>query len=139
MRRTEHIPFVTASKTKAPAKKSVVKPSKPKRKKVKDFTTYQSDTHTSKMWIRPNGEVIPIKQWHSVFISDNAKKYGIKIAHEGDEIRLDGIAAGWFRVNYQHRSGMMTVEGKIKDFNRNIKDAIFWRFRVCVGIIHWLK
>ena len=105
-----------AKKTKAPAKR---------RKKIKDLGSYQSDMYTSKMWIRPNGEVIPISQWHSGFIEDNAKKYGIKIKHTSDDIRLDGINAGWFRVNYQHRSGIITFEGKDKFFNKNIKDAIF--------------
>ena len=93
-------------------------------KKVSD---YRTDNRTSKMWVSPKGEVFNLTggMWHHNFIEQNAKKYKIKIKHKGEDMRLDGINAGWFRVNYETNSGDLTIEGKRKYYIGKIKDALF--------------
>lgn len=93
-------------------------------KKVAD---YRTDTRTSKMWVTPKGEVINLTggMWHHNFVQQNAKKYKIKLAHKGEDMRLDAINVGWFRVNYETNSGDLTIEGKRKYYTGKIKDALF--------------
>lgn len=95
----------------------------------KSVSQYKTDKNTSKMWITPKGEVINLSIWHHDWILQNAKKLKIKIKRKGEDVRLDGLDAGYFRVNYSHASGDLVVEGKQKLFTSNIKDAVF-------GLVH---
>lgn len=93
----------------------------------KGVNEYSTDVRTSKIWISPKGEVItlPSGTWHHNYIEQNAKKFRIKIKHKGEDVRLDGLSAGWVRVNYDRISGDMVIEALSKYFSQTIKDAIF--------------
>lgn len=102
---------------------------------MKPLSSYNSDKLTAKMWIFPDGKVKSISGWHYQFIMNNSEKfavkYGINVAHipatpENEQpIRIAAIKAGFFRVNYEIRSGALTIEGLGSKFHKKIKDAIF--------------
>lgn len=107
---------------------------KNKTQKIDSLVSYSSDKRTSKMWILPDGKVVALKgMWHYDWILRNKaalkKKYKVdfsKLPAEEAPIRLHAINKGFFRVNYEHNGGVLTVEGVASFFTRKIKDAIFF-------------
>jgi len=89
---------------------------------------------TAKMWIMPNGKVFSTGgNWHYHWALKNREmleeKYGISFKglsakSEEDDVRLQLIKQGMFRLNYEGRSGNVTIEGLKKYFNRRVKDSI---------------
>jgi hypothetical protein len=74
----------------------------------------------SKAWILPDGTPVQLGgQWHHEWLAENpdvAKKYGIKKATtEEDTSRADALAKGFARINYDARTGTVTVEAREKD------------------------
>jgi hypothetical protein len=98
---------------------------------MKHVDTYRSDAQTSKMWIFPDGHVVSLDRWHYYWILDNGPRvarYGLDIAtlpKEENPVRHAALQAGMFRVNYDHKSGRLIVEGIKSKYNREIGDAIF--------------
>lgn len=98
---------------------------------MKKVSTYKSDALTSKMWILPDGRPISLNTWHYRWILGHAKevaKFGIdvkKLPDNEEAVRKVALKAGFFRVNYEHTNGTITVEGMKIKLSKKIKDAIF--------------
>jgi len=98
---------------------------------LQQVSAYKSDALTSKMWILPDGKPVSLNGWHYRWILGNPKrvaKYGLDVSKMKDDeesVRKAALKAGFVRVNYEHRTGDLTIEGiKIK-MHKKIKDAIF--------------
>jgi hypothetical protein len=70
----------------------------------------------SKAWILPNGEPVQLGgQWHHEWINEHPeeqKRWGLPAGQEGEENRISALKKGFARVNYDNRSGHLTVEAK---------------------------
>ena len=96
------------------------------------ISKYSSPTNRKSfnMWITPKGKVINLVNSHHYTYIENMVKSGklnIKLKHKGEDIRKDGMDAGWFRVNhtYIRGSGRLAIEGKEEFFNPKVKMAIY--------------
>jgi len=104
-----------------------------KKSSAPTLSSYKSDGKTSKMWILPDGKTVALKNlWHYNWILDNKTflktKYKVdfaKIVPDEQPIRVHAINNGFFRVNYEHNGGTLTVEGNYSHFTKRIKDSIF--------------
>lgn len=98
---------------------------------MKAVSSYKTDTLTSKMWILPDGKPVSIKEWHYRWLQSNPKialKYGLDVKALPDEenpVRVAALKKGFFRVNYEHNTGTITIEGLSSKYHKKIKDAIF--------------
>lgn len=99
---------------------------------AKKLTSYKTDAKTTKVWILPDGKIQYLKEWHYSWILQNAprlkKEYKLDltgIQKTEHFVRLAAIKAGFFRVNYSHNGGVLTVEGHFRKFNKRVKDAVF--------------
>ena len=86
----------------------------------------------SKMWILPDGSAVSLDgNWHYRWILANKErvaKFGLDTANLPDDeetVRIAALKKGFFRVNYEVRSGSLIIEGIQHKFNSKIKDAIF--------------
>lgn len=98
---------------------------------MKAVSSYKTDTLTSKMWILPDGKPVSLKEWHYRWLQSNPKialKYGLdmkKLPDEEQPVRVAALKHGFFRVNYEHNTGTITIEGIAAKMHKKIKDAIF--------------
>lgn len=87
--------------------------------KDKDWELQPAAGGFSKAWITPEGKPIQLgAQWHHDFLNANPalkKKYGINSSDEFKS-REQALKAGFGRVNYDTRSGRLTVEAREKDW-----------------------
>ena len=77
--------------------------------KLKDIPTTR---RTSKLWITPENEVVPLRTWHYEYFRDHpqiAAKYGVVFRDE-QTTRLDALRVGFVRVNYERNGGLVTIE-----------------------------
>jgi hypothetical protein len=94
------------------------------------FTSYTTDLVTSKMWILPDGRVTPLSVFHYEWLLRNpdiAEQFGIpleKLPREEDAIRVAALRAGLVRVNYDHKTGMLTVEVGARKLTAIIKRSL---------------
>lgn len=93
----------------------------------KPFSKVRTDNYSSKMWISPKGELINLQMRHASFVETQKQRpeFKGKSFRKGENIRLDAIDAGWFRVNYEINWNNLIIEGLEKYFTSKIKDAIF--------------
>jgi len=92
----------------------------PKSAKEDAFNLKPASNGFSKAWILPDGTPVQLGgQWHHEWLAENpdiAKKYGIKKATaESDTSRTDALAKGFARINYDAKTGTITVEAREKD------------------------
>jgi len=78
-----------------------------------------------KMWITRQGEVIPLPGFHREYIAVHHKELGVRITRTGDGLRLDAIAAGLFRGNFNHADGCLTFEGQRRHLTPIMKQALW--------------
>jgi hypothetical protein len=102
-----------------------------------------TDRLTSKMWILPNGKVMPLTCWHFEWILTNRAllktKFGLEVPFEGKDgegpIRLWALRNGFTRVNYEHNGGRLVIECNERYFDKNLRDVIFMLCTVNAGKI----
>jgi hypothetical protein len=94
---------------------------------VPRFSEYRTDRQTSKMWLMPTGELVPLTVWHFQWLLDHpdvTRKYRIEIG--GDtSTRFSALKAGFVRINYERGSGTLTVEVHTKGWTEEVKERIF--------------
>jgi hypothetical protein len=98
---------------------------------ARKFGTYQSGGFTSKMWILPDGEIETLGMQHWEWLKSRPevqRKFGLdltKVPDEDTPVRLAALAHGFVRVNYEQKTGRMTVEGSARHWTRAVKDGVF--------------
>ncbi|SRR6266498_1338020 len=118
---------------------------------ARKLTSYSSHSGlTSKMWILPDDKAVSIGVQHYEWALRNSNRlrdaYGIDLSRlrpqEDTAIRLYLLSKGCVRVNYEHRSGMLTLEAHHLHWRRkqraayraivseNLKDIFFVRVRL---------
>jgi hypothetical protein len=82
----------------------------------------------SKAWIFPDATVKQLGgQWHHEYVNENPElmqRYGLKSTESGEENRNQALQKGFARVNYDNRSGHLTVEARQKDW-RKLKNTVY--------------
>jgi hypothetical protein len=94
---------------------------------VPKFSDYRTDRQTSKMWLMPTGELVPLTVWHFQWLlnhPDVTRKYRIEIGDD-TSTRFSALKAGFVRINYERGSGTLTVEAHTKGWTEGAKDRIF--------------
>jgi hypothetical protein len=82
------------------------------------------------MWILPNGRVAPSSVWHYQWLLSNralAKRLGVpldQLPEEEDPIRLAALRVGFVRLNYEHKTGTLTIEANRLRFDGRVRNAI---------------
>ena len=92
--------------------------------KIKDLRT---TPFTAKMWIDPSGKVVPLLTYHYEYFRDypgEAEKYGVSFADE-TSTRLEALRKGFIRVNYERKTGKLTIEAGAKGWTQPAIDVIF--------------
>jgi len=98
---------------------------------AKKFADYKTTPLTAKMWILPDGKTVALNAWHYQWLLDNpavAAKYGLDLSgvpKEEAPVRIAAIKKGFFRVNFEYKTGQLTIEGVRRNYTTKIKDAIF--------------
>jgi len=103
------------------AKESVTGRFQPKGNK-EEWTLRPASSGFSKAWILPNGKPVQLGgQWHHEWLAENPdirKEYGIKKASPTeDNSRVDALKKGFARINYDARTGALTVEARQQDLD----------------------
>jgi len=92
--------------------------------KIKDLRT---TPFTAKMWIDPSGKVVPLLTYHYEYFRDypgEAEKYGVSFADE-NSTRLEALRKGFIRVNYERKTGKLTIEAGAKGWTQPAIEVIF--------------
>jgi hypothetical protein len=109
------------------------------------FTSYTTDLLTSKMWILPDGRVTPLSVFHYEWLLRNpdiAEQFGIpleKLPREEDAIRVTALRAGLVRMNYEHKTGMLTVEVGARKLTAIIKRSLMALVRLNAQDIYHIR
>lgn len=76
----------------------------------------------SKAWILPNGKPVQLGgQWHHEFINENnalRKLYDLPGNDSTEENRVSALQKGFVRVNYDQKTGRLTVEARTADWKK---------------------
>jgi len=103
---------------------------KSRRPKGKKLGAYDSGGLTSKMWLLPDGELVPISEQHYTWLKANpdiCRKFGLALSRVPDDdtaIRLAALRRGFVRINYT-RDGTLTVEANTRFWDKRAQDTIF--------------
>lgn len=101
------------------------------RQGTKPLGSYNSGGFTSKMWILPNGTLESLGEQHSEWLKshpDVMAKFGLDLSavpNEDTPIRLAALSKGFIRLNFEQRSGLLTVEANVRYWTKGIKDTLF--------------
>jgi len=82
------------------------------------------------MWILPDGRVAPSSVWHYRWLLSNAElaiSLGVPLDDlpaEEQPIRLAALRAGFVRLNYDHKTGTLTIEANRLRLPGKVKQAI---------------
>jgi hypothetical protein len=86
---------------------------------------------TSKGWILPNDEFVPLgAKFHHTWLQEHANELNKKFKTKFDENtspdeRVDALNKGFTRVNYERNTGTLHVETNEKFWNKRRKDTVF--------------
>ncbi len=88
----------------------------------KEFKLKPAKAGFSKAWITPEGAPIQLGgQWHHYFMNSAPEvraKYGLEVEENQDANRIAALKKGFMRVNWNQSNGMLTVEGREKDWRK---------------------
>jgi hypothetical protein len=94
---------------------------------VPKLVEFESAAFTSKMWITPGGDVVPLEDWHYRYFKDPvvAERWGVTYSDNEQEVRVQALKVGFIRINYERKNGTLTVESFQKGWTKRAKDTIF--------------
>jgi hypothetical protein len=94
---------------------------------ARPFSDYLSHALTSKMWILPDGIAVSTRTLHFRWLQMNPVRvltWGLDVASLPDNeqlVRMAAVKRGFFRVNFEHRSGLLVCEGLKSHFSPLIR------------------
>jgi hypothetical protein len=87
---------------------------------------------TDKMWILPDGSIVPLRgllhfEWLKANADEVFNRFGFKVDQDKQDtpLRLDALAKGFVRINYEYGSGTLHIEAMQKYWSSKVKDTVF--------------
>jgi len=91
---------------------------------------HHSDRYSAKAWVLPDGTGLSLDRWHFEWILANqpiGESFGIDfttLPRDEEFVRIAAVKAGFFRVNYEYRNSLLTIEGLASRLDTPVREAL---------------
>ena len=96
-------------------------------------------TRTEKFWVSSGGEIIPLKGlWHYQWALLHREEHRVDLGGNSKEqpIRLRMLASGWWRINFERKTCVLTIEGDVVGVNEDVRDSLVKFLQVNAGMLN---